>query len=285
MPSPHPTEKPAAQQVRVFRITDIPDVMQRKLGWPIAAQLMRRWFKGAARTMTDQEKRGGVDPRTLPAAMLDDTTVSMQWVLGFPRVRLAYDRLLAKWNSPEGLRILALRIKAQAPAALPKGQSSWRLGDLSQPCKVLDKTCQVNLMEVGSLSDPLDDFYGAMGKAGLKLAVSGEVTPQKNGKNRVVIDELAVYLRDTYDFNDDWFSQPLGYWGFSGVQRGLQLRWDIEIDEKYVEANSVPSDRLYAVQNDDFQRYRDKYRRGGDFIIFSADARRVRLVSPLVLEV
>lgn len=150
---------------------------------------------------------------------------------------------------------------------------------------MLDKTCQVNLVEVGSLSDPLDDFYGAMGKAGLKLAVSGQVTPRSNGKSQIAIDELAVYLRDTYDFNDDWFSQPLGYWGFSGVQLGVQLRWDIEIDEKYIEAGAVPAGRLYAVQNDDFQRYRDKYRRGGDFIIFSSDARRIRLASPLVLEI
>jgi hypothetical protein len=118
-----------------------------------------------------------------------------------------------------------------------------------------------------------------MGKAGLKLAVTGQIKPVKNGKSEIAIDELAVYLRDTYDFNGDWFSQPLGYWGFRGVQRGLQLRWDIEIDEKYVEAGAVPADRLYAVQNDDFQRYRDKYRRGGDFIIYSSDTRRVRLAT------
>jgi hypothetical protein len=284
MPSPSPAKKSAAQ-VRVFRITDIPDVMQQKLGWPVAAQLMRRWFKGAARTMTKAEKLGDVDPRGLSLAMLDETSVPMRWVLGFMRARLARDRLIETWRTPQGLALLGARVKAQAPVTLPKGQASWRFGDLAQPGKILDKTCQVNRLEFGSMGDPLDDFYGAMGKALLKIAVSGMVTPQKTGKNKIAIDEVGIYLRDTYDFNDGLISQPLGYWGFNGVQRGLQLRWDIEIDETYADAGAVPDDRVYAVQNEDFRRYRDKYRRGGDFIICSADTHRVRFQQPLVLEV
>ncbi|MBI3898437.1 MAG: hypothetical protein HY308_09095 [Gammaproteobacteria bacterium] len=79
-------------------------------------------------------------------------------------------------------------------------------------------------------------------------------------------------------------SQPLGFWGFQGAQRGVQLRWDVEIDELYADKDEVPADRVYAVQNDDFRRYREKYGRGGDFVIYS-DVLRERLPTPLVLEV
>jgi hypothetical protein len=149
----------------------------------------------------------------------------------------------------------------------------------------LDKTCQVNFVEVGGMFDPLDDFYGAIGKGLLKIAVTGMVTALSGSRYRIAIDEVGIYLRDTYDFNDDHMSlisQPLGYWGFQGVSRKFQLRWDVEIDERYAEV--VPPDRLYAVQNDDFRRYRNVYGRGGDFVIYS-DVRRMGLPKPLVLDV
>jgi hypothetical protein len=231
------------------------------------------------------EKKGDVDPRTLLPAAIDETTISMQWVLGFARANLVHARLLSSWATPKGLAQLRRRIIAESPLTLPKGQTSWRLGDFSKPAKVLDETCQVNFVEVGSLNDPLDDFYGALGKGALKLAVTGPVTTSKNGRYQIAIDEMAVYLRDTYDFNDDSFrSQPLGFWSAQTVRRGLMVRWDIEIDEVLVDAGSVPDDRLYAVQNDDFQDYRAKYGYGGDFVIYS-DVWRTRLAKPLVLEV
>lgn len=100
---------------------------------------------------------------------------------------------------------------------------TWRFGDLAQPAKMLDKTCQVNYLGLGQLSDPLDDFYGAMGEATLKVAVSGLVTPKGPGKAAMAIDELGFYLRDSYDFNDGknfFLSQPLGFWA-SEVWKGF----------------------------------------------------------------
>lgn len=248
---------PQLQQVRIFRITDIPNVMQHKLHWPVAASLMRRWFANSAYTMSSDVKNNRIDPRTLPASRCDESIVTMRWALLFSRVNQAYQTLYNGWKTSAGQALLKDHIKRSARSVPPKDQIQWRFGDLSQPAKVLDNTCQVNYIEIGSLSDPLDDFYGAIGKGILKIAVTGLVTTTETGRRRIAIDEIGVYLRDAYDFNDDSFSlisQPLGYWGFRGVERGVQLRWDIEIDEVYAEQDEVPADRLYAVQNDDFQR-------------------------------
>ncbi|MBI3898436.1 MAG: hypothetical protein HY308_09090 [Gammaproteobacteria bacterium] len=81
-------EKP--EKVRLFRITDIPDVMDRRLGWTVAARVMRRWFAHPAYTMTDRVKLGREDSRNLSSFQLDERLVTMRWALRFSRVRTAY---------------------------------------------------------------------------------------------------------------------------------------------------------------------------------------------------
>jgi hypothetical protein len=284
MPNPSSAAAVASHThpVRLFRITDIPDVMQHRLGWRVAAQLLRRWFRSPRYVMPWDIKNGDIDPRTLSLLLIEPRIVTMKWALRFGRVRSAYQKLLEGWRTPAGLALLRTRLDDTRPSFQP---ASWRFGDLSQSGRVLDKTCQVNVAGVGGIFDPLDDFYGAIGKGLLKIAVTGMVTALPGSRYRIAIDEVGIYLRDTYDFNDDHMSlisQPLGYWGFQGVSRRFQLRWDVEIDARYAEA--VPADRLYAVQNDDFRRYRNVHGRGGDFVVYS-DVQRVRLPRPLILDV
>src|SRR5260370_1407631 len=44
-------------QTPVFKIRDIPAVMRTRMGWPVAAKLMERWFNGAAYKMPTLAKR------------------------------------------------------------------------------------------------------------------------------------------------------------------------------------------------------------------------------------
>ena len=36
-----------------------------------------------------------------------------------------------------------------------------------------------------------------------------------------------------------------------------------------VDGGKIPEDRFFEVENADFREYRDKFKRGGDFVIFS----------------
>ena len=166
-----------------------------------------------------------------------------------------------------------------APRTLSGGVA---FGDPSAAVKVLETTAQVNFAKVGALTDPLDDFYGAVGRAVLKAAAFGSIE-QKGTGLRVTIDRLGVYLRDTYDYNG---KQWLGLWSESGVDKsqlaealGMYLGGypSIHIDPA---AGSDPKTE-YAVGNKDFRAYRVKYGRGGDFINVS-DVRMVRLPQPTV---
>ncbi|GKS85308.1 DUF6402 family protein [Acidovorax sp. SUPP1855] len=278
-------QKKLPPKVRLFQLDDIPGVMRSRMGWPVAAALMERWFRGAAFEMPYEMKRG--DPphqtATLNVAQLDESTVSMAWAMGFARVRAAMAKLQAQWSSPAGLSLLKDRVEKQGGV---RPQPSWRFGSLGQQAKAVDKSCQVNVLSVGRLSDPLDDFYGAMGEAILKVAVSGIVTSKGAGKTAILIDELGFYLRDSYDFNDGdhpFLSQPLGFWGYGGVSR-IDLGGRVSISEQWANEEEAQARRhAYWVQNQDFRRWRGMHGRGGDFIVLS-DVHRVRLPFPISLE-
>ncbi|MDA8454883.1 DUF6402 family protein [Acidovorax sp. GBBC 3334] len=274
-------EKKLPPKTRRFQLDEIPGVMRSRLGWPVAAALMDRWFRGAGFAMPDTIKSGKRHLIDLNSAQLEENTVTMQWALGFARVRTAVSVLQAQWNSPAGIAQLQEQSKQQA-----MGQTKpWRFGNLNLPAKVLDETCQVNFLNVGRFGDPMDDFYGAMGEATLKIAVSGLVTPKGRGKAAIAIDELAFYLRDAYDFNDDSFlSQLLGFWGPGGVERIPRSALDIPINEQWMYADADDASRQsYLVQNRHFRQWRALHGRGGDFMIVS-DVHRVRLPFPTRLE-
>ncbi|WP_375577323.1 DUF6402 family protein [Paracidovorax oryzae] len=270
-------------KVRRFRLDDIPEVMRSRLGWPVAAALMERWFRGAAFAITLPIKLSAPPQRLhqLPASQLEENTVTMQWALSFTRVQAAVPRLQAQWSSPAGIEQLQRKVALQTVGQI----QPWRFGDLNQPAKVLDSSCQVNFLDVGRFGDPMDDFYGAIGEATLKIAVSGMVMPSGHGKVVIAVDELAFYLRDAYDFNDDSFiSQPLGFWGPHGVVRVPRSAMDVPLDERWMYANvDEASLQSYLVQNRHFRQWRALHGRGGDFMIVS-DVHRVRLPFPIKLE-
>ncbi|WOI47439.1 DUF6402 family protein [Acidovorax sp. BLS4] len=264
---------------RLFQLRDIPNVMRSRLGWPVASNLMERWFNGAAYQITPEVKASAEGQRLsqIPSSQLAEDLVSMQWALGFARVRDAMARLQANWASPAGLAMLKRRVGDQLFV-----QQCWRLGNLALPAKVLENTCQVNFLVFGQWSDPMDDFYGAMGEAQLKVAVSGMVSSSGQGRVTVEIDELGFYLRDAYDFNDSrsFISQPLGCWGFNGMECGIRTRLNVPIEEVTVdEAPSSVQRYKYIVQNQDFRRWREKHHRGGDFMVLS-NVHRIKLPFP-----
>lgn len=223
---------------------------------------------------------------SLNQAQLDESIVKMSWALGFARVQSSVNSFTAqsRWATSKGLDLLRERVKRQSGG---RRSACWQFGDLSKPASVLHETCQVNFMTLGSLSDPMNDFFGAMGEAQLTIAVSGMVTTDAQGKHSISIKELGLYLRDAYDFNDRgvnrFYSQPLGYWGFTGVQKSSQGRGNVEIEEKWAEEDAATVNaHKYDVQNADFRRWRTRFQRGGDFMVLS-DVLRTPLNNPITI--
>ncbi|CAN7655276.1 DUF6402 family protein [Acidovorax sp. LjRoot194] len=265
--------------VPLFELSDIPDVMRSRMGWPVAAAMMDRWFRSSKFEMSLEMKRSTEPPcllHQLHEERLDEKLIKMKWALGFARVQTALRNLQTNWSSKAGLELLHGRISRQG---FGKSQSCWRFGNLSRPVKEIDNICQVNKEPIGALSDPMDDFYAAMGQSTLKVAVSGIVTSDSSTKFSIEIDELGFYLKDAYDFNDDLFlSQPLGFWGFKGVERTPRFTLDVFTTPRFVNSTDIEEvrGRTYLVHNKHFRLWREQHGRGGDFVVVS-DLHRVRL--------
>ncbi|EPU3388730.1 DUF6402 family protein, partial [Cronobacter sakazakii] len=43
------------------------------------------------------------------------------------------------------------------------------------------------------------------------------VSNDKDGLYRIEINQIGLYVRDTYEFMNDGDDQPFGYWGWHGV--------------------------------------------------------------------
>ncbi|WP_235503874.1 MULTISPECIES: DUF6402 family protein [unclassified Acidovorax] len=264
--------------VALFQLADIPGVMRSRLGWPVAASFMDRWFRSPKFEMSLDMKRGGASPyllHQLPEERLEENLATMTWALGFPRVRAAMLDLQMNWATARGLKLLRQRILKQGIGKT----GCWRFGDLGRPAKEVDNSCQVNFAGVGKLSDPMDDFYAALGEASIKMAISGIVTSNTVSRVTIEVDELGFYLRDTYDFNDDLFiSQPLGFWSFNGVERNARFANDVFTTPRFVHDRNVEEvrGRRYLVQNKHFRLWREQHGRGGDFMVIS-DMHRIKL--------
>ncbi|SFD78585.1 hypothetical protein SAMN04489710_10683 [Paracidovorax konjaci] len=220
----------------------------------------------------------------LHPAHIDERIVTMRWALGFSRVRHSMAALQNGWATPAGLDELRAKVKRSASMC---HRRPWRFGDLGLPAKILDDTCQTNIVGVGRISDPKDDFYGAIGRASLKVAVSGVVTHRPDGTSFITVDELGFYLRDSYEFNDNgsFISQFLGFWGFNGVDTMPQLRGQIQVEDTQSDLTEKELALLkYRVQNSDFDRWRQKHAAGGDFMLVS-DVHRHRLPKPLAFQI
>lgn len=120
-------EEKLPPKVRRFQLDDIPGVMRSRLGWPVAATLMERWFSGAAFEMPNATKSGKRRLVDLNSPQLDEGTVTMQWALGFARVQTALSALQAQWNSTAGIQ----RLQGQATLQSMGRAQPWRFGNLT----------------------------------------------------------------------------------------------------------------------------------------------------------
>jgi hypothetical protein len=251
--------RPSEQQSRA-RIKAIPSAM-RQMGWFVSADLMDRWFSHGAWVLSNGWKDGtDIKASQLSLAHVDTRIVSMAWVVGFPRARLAIDELMNKIRSFPTIDQLRRRLRDSGW----NGSGVLHLGHASMSAVQLDDMCQVNFVSFGGPFNTVDDMYGALGKAAMKMAFIGraEVDPSTR-RQRFVISDIAFYLRDTYDFNGE---QPLGTWSEFGVFNKTEAVANILLDGLGFDWHGEP---IGAINNAAFRRYRAQTGWGGDFILYS----------------
>jgi hypothetical protein len=217
---------------RELFLIDLPDVITDEMlgmGWKQAAELLETWF----------ERPPAIAPKySAPVT----SVIKMDWVLQFARAKLVYDQIIKEriWTNAVSQKRMGEFLKQKPRVA---GQQ-W--GDLSRPVTDVDEEwINSRPVENGLAFDALS---GALGAFHLQVAIAGKLLSIGGGEFQVSIEEVGIYVKDSFDFNG---SQFLGFWGY----------------------------RDDPLNNADFRQWRAENHAGGDFRVFS-DVKRTRLTPP-----
>ncbi|EEE2004595.1 hypothetical protein CI266_005044 [Salmonella enterica subsp. enterica serovar Kotte] len=251
----------------VFYIDMIPDAMK-KMGWDMAPKLMKNWFSiSPSYAFTEENKKENLnaDATKLESSRVNSDIVKMSWAINYEQVSSSIDTLKKKWKSINGIERLKKLLKNKGDY----NKASVEIG-YTDDVKVLDATSQVNTISIGSKFDTVNDWYGAMGNANLKVCVRGK-TEARGECVFFLVEKLGIYLKDTYDFLDQGStSEPLGIWS---RERILNKEETAVYMSSYLSGLWGGLARSYSgfvpVFNSDFRKWQIKYNKGGDFIVFS----------------
>lgn len=229
-----------------FSITQIPGIMG-ALSWNTAAALMNDWFSRSSHS----------DPLT---GAPNTSAVTISWANGFSRSKSVYDTLVADriWANSAAQDLIRRRLVS---TGLPGPGTSSTFGSVSASPAVLDND-YVNYRAVSQgLFAPLDGLAGALANFVFRVVVQGTITDTgpspwyafgTQRAYRADIQRVAIYIRDSYDFNGD---QELGCW---------------DPVANTVSRTGIGEANATCVGNADFRTWRSANGRGGDFLIFSS---------------
>jgi len=293
-----PAPAAPAKPVPPFDIQDIPGAM-RSVGMPMSAKLMERWFAGALNYLpTSKDEENEVNQNGLPyrSEMIDTTSITMEWLLSFQRVKDGLNELVGRLNTPAAKN--KIRLVLQPYQRQEDILTMVRCGNDVQK---LHREFQFQYAPMGSaLSDQFssimsaslfnkgvpDDLVGALGSLNLYAAVSYAKFDHKY--NSALVTHISVYAKDHYTFTDKpgEASQYLGHWNrkhvaLVPVHYAAQLANINWIDYPISQGDMTLKDNfLYPVLSKDFRAWQLLHQQGGDFIIYS-DRIGVRLESPI----
>ncbi len=262
-----PTDTPPKEViVEPLALTRLPAAM-RNMGWHTAAALMQRWFDSPAWEMPEEWKRDKKKPEpvTLRPEVCDETIVKMDWAMKFDRCKDAVASVESRLASTPAIGLLKERLKS----AGWDGARTFTLGHNHLSAREMDGLSQVNIASLGGTWDVLDDMYGALGSATLKIGVIGSTVEEKNAttkQSRHVfhIEKAGFYIRDHYDFNG---FQYLGTWTEDRVLTKAETIMSVTAHGQVI--LRLKEGPFAVVTNSDFRKFRSKHEHGGDFIVYS----------------
>lgn len=262
-----PTNMPPRQvSVEKLALSRLPGAM-RNMGWGTAAALMQRWFDSPAWEMPGSWKVVDLQPvsTSIPNSQCDQRLVTMDWAMRFARCRKAVELAESRVTTPKALDILRDRLKKTGWS----GDGQFNLGFYGMSAVQMDALNQVNIAPLGDKWDVLDDMYGALGSALVKVGVVGTAFSEKDvvtGKSRILfrVTHLGFYIRDHYDFNG---LQYLGTWTESRVLTKTETAFSLTNQGRVV--LRLKDGPFASVTNADFRAYREETGKGGDFAVYS----------------
>lgn len=292
---PKQLEAEVCENPPIFDLQDVPVAMD-NLGWTVSAKLARMWFAGPAHIYDNNPK--SVQP-------INDTDVTLDWTLRFGRVRKKYENFLASDiysqnavdTATDNIKAFVQNLFTERNSVFSFNTSAF-LRDIRQ--FHIDWQFQKLAISDGDTFDgiTLTDLTGALANFNIYAAIGNvDISTEKyykyekdntlyclNATGRIT--HIYAYVKDNYSFNG---KQYLGHWNKHGViiapgtwltgSGGPKSDSDLDI---WVKAINKPVDTrksffgkfkepdvYFPVFNADYNRWREKHHRGGDFMVYS----------------
>ncbi|MCZ2496547.1 hypothetical protein GN316_07240 [Xylophilus sp. Kf1] len=296
----------AVEREKPFDIQDMPGMI-RKLGMPKAAQMFDRWFEGELNySLTNADANEEINHLGEPysPSMIDKDSISIDWVLNFPRAKQVRDKLIEHQTlTTVNATGILQKIFRRNTAAACLNTWEWCKGDI----RTLHHEFQFQRLGVeGSWKQKLsqyshrlvtsrglpDELTMILGSFNLNAAVSRAVLRQEGRHQVAEVTHIYVYARDGFTFTDepDDVSQYLGHWNRNTIAIvPAQVATSLFMNNEWVDGPVYQDplrpnfDVLYPIKNSDFRQWQIKYARGGDYIIYT-DRQPVRLAQPVRIE-
>jgi Family of unknown function (DUF6402) len=245
----------------VFPVELCPEVM-RHFGLVEGRRLMETWFSR--------------NPATAPYYSAPPVTISLDWVLKFGRAKDVYDQLIKDviWLNDASLIEIGRMLQRKG---LLQATTETRFGELWRPVTEQDDDYINQRAVIGYQG--VDDLGAALGAFDFRLVVAGSVSPIRKYygndvsfslRHEVLIEEIGVYVRDSYDFDGDqflgWWTYPdnYEYWRLDTFDTGRSSR-----RYPYGYVLGMPFEGGELITNEDFKKFRKQSHKGGDFLVYS----------------
>lgn len=249
-----------ADYLKVHLVRYVPDVM-RALEWSVGAALQDEWFS----------RPSSATPETNTPNL---SIVTMDWALGFQRLKTVYDTLIQQkiWINTDGKDALVREIKRMqidGKISIPtiEGSSiSFGVYDSNiithkgRKITEFDKYhYQERPFDQFPLTAPLDDLTASLANTVFRLGAGGVLKKEKDGY-RIEVKKVYIYLMDSFNYIDDSYpnkirSQDLGY-------------WKIEAND-VIGLSGMIRPGYRKINNYSYNTYREEMGIGGDFNVYS----------------
>ena len=232
------------RQVEPFELSDMP-IALKACNWPVAEKLSRRWFNGRYYIgPVDTNAHGGKEDGIYDSDMVDDDTVTLNWLFTYKYVKDDYEELLTTLQTKKAIEILHHGVYGDGGFKkffLKNPNFNGELDTWSyvkNDIQQLHKQFQYQMKDVTQfhamdwdnyfMSDLIGSlgnfyFYAAVAKAKIKNSINEVLDYAKKSmthirKITVEITHVYIYAKDTYTFSDDGkVSQYLGHWNKNGM--------------------------------------------------------------------
>lgn len=210
-----------------------------QIGWYNLSVLLKRWISASAYILDDTDISNG----TAPYYSLN---LDWSWYMSYSRFADAYNDLVQNTLSEDGLKQLVKRLKQDG--VWDKG------GDFDFSSKP-ENEWELWYSNFRVVSQPfliVDGMTALLAGHSLRSLVKGTVTKNDDGSTTIECKNIYIYMDDRFNFNGE---QDYGWWS-------KKLN-------KYSSLIGIMNDDYYNLSNKDFNGFRKKFNKGGDFIVHS----------------